>query len=337
MAENQPNVTTADPELVKRLGSLYRYMAPRLGIKQIPQIIFTQDKNNSDKPFGHTAYYDHSKRLIRVYITDRHPTDILRSFAHELIHHWQNENGAMPKGNHDPTHYAQKNPTLRLREQEAYLLGNMIFRDWQDENRYGKLHEGVQSKHQIKIAIKRAIFEVMKQRTIRPLQLEDGKTTISELKRVIRKRLEEVGKRHPERKHELYSKWLDKYLQSPEYNKYMEKSEAEKAEGLKWMNIYHDIGFSHPDDAHFCWYWDEQKHKIVAAQGGSHSQFDSKDPYYTFRGRFDLQTKKLSLTIPLYGHMSVTKDIKKDVPSEIITALKKAFKPKEIVYVPDKV
>ena len=30
-----------------------------------------------------------------MYITDRHPKDILRSFAHEMIHHMQNMQGRL--------------------------------------------------------------------------------------------------------------------------------------------------------------------------------------------------------------------------------------------------
>lgn len=120
----------------QKLASLYAYLAKKLQIKQRPRIILTEDPKNAAQSFGKTAYYDPEKRYIRLYVTGRHDTDILRSFAHEVIHHWQNENGTLsPQAS--ASHYAQEDENLRKREMEAYLFGNILFRDWQDENRYG--------------------------------------------------------------------------------------------------------------------------------------------------------------------------------------------------------
>lgn len=121
--------------LKSRIGSLYTYMANRLKIRQAPKLTLTNDPTNANNPYGFTGYYDHKNKSVRVYMTDRHPSDILRSFAHEIIHHWQNERGQL--GNETGEHYTQKDPHLRKKEMEAYLLGNIIFRDWQDEQRYG--------------------------------------------------------------------------------------------------------------------------------------------------------------------------------------------------------
>jgi hypothetical protein len=131
-------------DLDKRIAELFKFMKERLKLNETPKVVITKDKNNSDKPFGLTGYYDPDSKTIRLYITDRHPTDILRSFAHEVIHHWQNENDKFTKEKEDDSsltgeHYAQKNPWMRQMEKQAYLLGNLIFRDWQDEKRYGKV------------------------------------------------------------------------------------------------------------------------------------------------------------------------------------------------------
>ena len=69
---------------------------------------------------------------IVLYITNRHPKDICRSFAHELIHHHQNERGDLDMGNATSPTYAQDDPHMRKMEMEAYLKGNMLFRDWED-------------------------------------------------------------------------------------------------------------------------------------------------------------------------------------------------------------
>jgi hypothetical protein len=67
---------------------------------------------------------------IHVYATGRHPKDILRSIAHELVHHNQNENGKFNNAGYSGKGYAQKNPHLRKMELQAN--DPMLFRDWED-------------------------------------------------------------------------------------------------------------------------------------------------------------------------------------------------------------
>ena len=70
---------------------------------------------------------------VSIYVDGRHPKDILRSFAHELVHHAQNENGELDMGGYSGAGYAQKNKDLRNMERDAYERGNMCFRDWEDQ------------------------------------------------------------------------------------------------------------------------------------------------------------------------------------------------------------
>ena len=72
-----------------------------------------------------------SQRIV-LFITNRHPKDICRSFAHELIHHVQNLRGDLDKGDMSSPKYAQEDDHMRKMEMEAYLKGNMLFRDWED-------------------------------------------------------------------------------------------------------------------------------------------------------------------------------------------------------------
>ena len=60
-------------------------------LKPLPKVRFIKDddKNASDF-FGKTAYYDPNQRIIVLYTMNRHPKDVMRSFAHEMIHHMQN-------------------------------------------------------------------------------------------------------------------------------------------------------------------------------------------------------------------------------------------------------
>src|ERR1035441_8127025 len=84
------NLTT--PEFKQKLVSLLTYLQHHLQLQTMPAAVkLINSKKNSDNPFGLTGYYDHTTKKITLYITDRHDTDVLRSFAHEVIHHWQNE------------------------------------------------------------------------------------------------------------------------------------------------------------------------------------------------------------------------------------------------------
>ena len=132
-------VENTSPELKKQLGALYLYLSTRLEIKHPPaKVVFINSEENAKNLFGLTGYYDSTTKTIKIYITGRLDTDILRSFCHEMIHFWQDERGTLPTENHTTgAHYAQEDIVLRKREMEAYLLGSLIFRDWQDENRYG--------------------------------------------------------------------------------------------------------------------------------------------------------------------------------------------------------
>jgi hypothetical protein len=126
-------------EFKQLVGKLMKYMMERLDLKAPPTALhLKEDEENSKQPFGWTGHYNPSDKSITLYLTGRHHVDILRSFAHEVIHHWQNERGQLNKPAKPEDQYAQKDPHLRQMEKQAYLLGNIIFRDWEDIERFGK-------------------------------------------------------------------------------------------------------------------------------------------------------------------------------------------------------
>ena len=105
----------------------------KIGFNRPPTIHFSSDKKNAYKLLGKTAHYDPESEIIVVYVDNRHPKDVLRSLSHELVHHMQNCKGQFDSINFSgDEQYAQKDPHLRKMEKEAYLLGNMCFRDWED-------------------------------------------------------------------------------------------------------------------------------------------------------------------------------------------------------------
>ena len=137
MEPRAPRKELTTPEFKQKLAYLYVYMAKKLGIRKAPNVKVVDSPKNSNDMLGLTAHYTNDTELITLYSTGRHPKDILRSFAHELIHHWQNEHGSLHSYAHDDKQYAQHDPILRQREKEAYLLGNILFRDFCDMYKYG--------------------------------------------------------------------------------------------------------------------------------------------------------------------------------------------------------
>ncbi len=116
-------------ELFHSLGG---FAQKRFGFKKPPTLHLLSDSDNASKPLGKTAYYDPQGMAVTIYTDNRHTKDILRSLAHELVHHTQNENGMLNDSGYHGAGYAQKNKDLRQSEKEAYLKGNMCFRDWED-------------------------------------------------------------------------------------------------------------------------------------------------------------------------------------------------------------
>jgi len=111
----------------------------------VSNISLMSDEENSLNPLGKTAYYDPTEMSITIFVDGRHPKDILRSLSHELVHHTQNCNGMFDNIGAMAAGYAQEDEHLREMEREAYELGNMCFRDWEDEYKKKQqwdLHEG---------------------------------------------------------------------------------------------------------------------------------------------------------------------------------------------------
>ena len=99
-------------------------------ILPLPKLVLRNgDKENAGEFLGKTAYYDPNTMEIVLYTEGRHPKDIVRSFAHEMVHHIQNLEDRL--GNISTTNTTEDDHLDRI-EQEAYLDGNMTFRNWTD-------------------------------------------------------------------------------------------------------------------------------------------------------------------------------------------------------------
>ena len=118
-------------DLTPQILSLTQYMASNgLNLKPYPKVKFIDnDGENASNLLGRTAYYDPNQQLVALYTMGRHPKDILRSYAHELVHHHQNLNNTL---DHSQTTNTNKDDALDRIEREAYENGNILFRNWED-------------------------------------------------------------------------------------------------------------------------------------------------------------------------------------------------------------
>ena len=99
-----------------------------LKLQPYPIVRFIHDEEaNADDFFGKTAYYDPNNNEVVLYTLGRHPKDIMRSYAHELVHVHQNNEDRL----HDiKTDDVNEDDHLENLEREAYENGNIMFRSW---------------------------------------------------------------------------------------------------------------------------------------------------------------------------------------------------------------
>ena len=120
-------------ELEQQVDRFYPYSKQQLGFDQDPQSInFVSDPDNATDMLGKTAFYDPDSFSITIYADNRHPKDMMRSLSHELVHHAQNCRGEFDNEMDLGEGYAQEDEHMRNMEKEAYSLGNIVFRDWED-------------------------------------------------------------------------------------------------------------------------------------------------------------------------------------------------------------
>lgn len=125
------------------IKEFYKYALSKLKLNKPPKLFLKRDKKNSEDMFGKTGFYNPETKTIVLFIDGRHPKDILRSFAHELVHHEQeclgkNKNLDLELTSKDPA-YATNNKGLREMEREAFEKGNLIFRDWCDSKKLERI------------------------------------------------------------------------------------------------------------------------------------------------------------------------------------------------------
>ena len=114
----------------------------KVGYEEDPTIEFIEDETNSQDPMGYTGSYEPSKKTICVYVANRHPKDILRSVAHELIHHIQNCRGDDMR---TMTTNTDEDENLKGLEEEAFLESGMLMKQFQEAKGGYPMEEGTKA------------------------------------------------------------------------------------------------------------------------------------------------------------------------------------------------
>jgi hypothetical protein len=109
----------------KLLEEFLDFANKKLEVDKPYSVYFVDDKSNATDPLGKTAMYNPASNSVYVYATNRHPKDILRSIAHELMHHKQNCDGRLDKT------YGEGSDDLETLELEANEAGYLV-REFED-------------------------------------------------------------------------------------------------------------------------------------------------------------------------------------------------------------
>ena len=126
--------------LEQMVDNFFPYSQKQLGFNKPATVIFQSDEDNASRMLGKTAYYNPESLEVVLYTDNRHPKDVMRSLSHELVHHAQNCRGDFTNSSSTYAGYAQEDPHLRKMEREAYTKGNLIFRDFEDLIKTGKIN-----------------------------------------------------------------------------------------------------------------------------------------------------------------------------------------------------
>ena len=115
----------------QEIKDLTKHMLKKgMNIQPLPKVVFKHnDRENAQEFLGKTAYYNPNSKVVVLYTEGRHPKDVVRSYAHEMIHHIQNLEGRLKDIS---TTNTMEDDYLNDIEREAYTRGNMVFRNYTD-------------------------------------------------------------------------------------------------------------------------------------------------------------------------------------------------------------
>jgi len=233
---------------------LMSYCREELGYDDDPDVHYVRDDANAESVLAKTAHYQPHDRTVTVYISKRHPKDILRSLAHELVHHSQNCRGEFDDNMVTEEGYAQNDEHLREMEKEAYLEGQLILRDWTDTKKENNLKMNVNEEFIRNIA--RRVLESITKEEKKPDADGDGVPPWADKddddKEVQEEQIEEGGRHDPD-------SGYDELRQDRDDAELDKDDEEEIEEQVQTLEEVHDCEASHPGEEHDVW---EQSQRV---------------------------------------------------------------------------
>ena len=182
MAYTIKNNSNTNMSVVEKLiEEFYPYAQENLRFDKSVNVFLESDLDNYKNPLGKTAYYDPENTSITLFVDGRHPKDIMRSFSHELTHHAQNCAGQFENSGPTQEGYAQRDPHLRKMEEDAYLRGNLVFRDWENSVNLKETKQMTMNETTLRSIIRGALNQILESKD--EALLGQIKTELEEYKR----------------------------------------------------------------------------------------------------------------------------------------------------------
>lgn len=115
------------------IEEIVKFLRTKMDIDPLPRVILDKTPNPEDELFIKTGYYDPSENKLVLFIDNRHIKDILRTFCHEMVH--RNQNLMDPEGFLANTSSLpiDEDENLKQIEGEAFLYGNLLFRQFTEK------------------------------------------------------------------------------------------------------------------------------------------------------------------------------------------------------------
>jgi cytidyltransferase-like protein len=132
-----------------QIAEFVKFAINELGIQKLPTVKFSYDTNESQEK-GTFGYFNPNSNHIWIYIKNRNTADILRTLAHELVHHKQGEDNRIKQGSGE---------TGSEIENEANAQAGVLLRKFGKDNK--GIYEGVmiEKKNEYKKYFLNELFE----------------------------------------------------------------------------------------------------------------------------------------------------------------------------------
>ena len=158
-------------KMYSHLKEFLPFSKKEMGYDRPVTIRFVSDAENAQNMLGKTAFYNPTIDEVSVYVDSRHPKDIMRSISHELVHHTQNCRGEFNKETttEGDKPYMQVDSHLFEMEREAFELGSVCFRTWEDNYKYSQRENKKMSINEetVRAAIRETLMKKIKEAVVR--------------------------------------------------------------------------------------------------------------------------------------------------------------------------